>query len=225
MFSKSLLLKSLLAWYLIFSMTMAITPADRQFWAIASVLPILLVLWLVMTHRVLPLSGMSYILITLYLTLHTIGVHYTYAQVPAGMWIGQILDLNRNNFDRLVHFSFGFLLTYPLEEIFRLLAGVRGWLLYYLVLITVLGLSGLWEIIESWVARLVRPDLGLAVLGAQGDIWDAQRDMAAAFYGSIVSVALVVLVRTLLRASRSAPAEDLAAADEFVKEESVEQPS
>jgi putative membrane protein len=225
MFSKSLLLKSLLAWYLIFSITTAITPADRQFWAIASVLPILLVLWLVMTHRVLPLSGMSYILITLYLTLHTIGVHYTYAQVPAGMWIGQILDLNRNNFDRLVHFSFGFLLTYPLEEIFRLLAGVRGWLLYYLVLITVLGLSGLWEIIESWVARLVRPDLGLAVLGAQGDIWDAQRDMAAAFYGSIVSVALVVLVRTLLRASRSAPAEDLAAADEFVKEESVEQPS
>ena len=220
MFSKSLLLKSLLAWYLIFSITMAITPADRQFWALASVLPILLVLWLVMTHRVLPLSSMSYILITLYLTLHTIGVHYTYAEVPAGMWIGQILDLNRNHFDRLVHFSFGFLLTYPLEEIFRLLGGVRGWLLYYLAPITVLGLSGLWEIIESWVARLVRPDLGLAVLGAQGDIWDAQRDMAAAFYGSIVSVALVVLVRTLLRASRSAPEEDRAAADEFVEKRS-----
>jgi putative membrane protein len=225
MFSRSLLLKSLLAWYLIFSIAMAITPADRQFWAIASVLPILLVLWLVMTHRGLPLSNMSYILITLYLTLHTIGVHYTYAQVPAGMWIGQILDLNRNHFDRLVHFSFGFLLTYPLEEIFRLLAGVRGWLLYYLPLITVLGLSGLWEILESWVARLARPDLGLAVLGSQGDIWDAQRDMAAAFYGSILSVALSVLVRKLLQASESAQEGDPAAADEFVEEESVEQPS
>jgi putative membrane protein len=225
MFSRSLLLKSLLAWYLIFSIAMAITPADRQFWAIASVLPILLVLWLVMTHRGLPLSNMSYILITLYLTLHTIGVHYTYAQVPAGMWIGQILDLNRNHFDRLVHFSFGFLLTYPLEEIFRLLAGVRGWLLYYLPLITVLGLSGLWEILESWVARLARPDLGLAVLGSQGDIWDAQRDMAAAFYGSILSVALSVLVRKFLQASESAQEGDPAAADEFVEEESVEQPS
>jgi putative membrane protein len=224
MFSRSLLLRSLLAWYVIFSMAMAIAPADRQFWAIASVLPILLVFWLVMTRRVLPLSNTSYILVTLYLTLHTIGVHYTYAKVPAGMWIGQILDLDRNHFDRLVHFAFGFLLAYPLEEIFRLGARVRGWVLYYLPVITVLGLSGLWEIIESWVARLVRPDLGLAVLGAQGDIWDAQRDMAAAFYGSILSVALLVLVRKLLQASESAP-EHLAAPDEFVAEESIEQPS
>jgi putative membrane protein len=225
MFSRSLLLKSLLAWYLIFSIAMAITPADRQFWAIASVLPILLVLWLVMTHRGLPLSNMSYILITLYLTLHTIGVHYTYAQVPAGMWIGQILDLNRNHFDRLVHFSFGFLLTYPLEEIFRLLAGVRGWLLYYLPLITVLGLSGLWEILESWVARLARPDLGLAVLGSQGDIWDAQRDMAAAFYGAILSITLLVLVRKLVQATESVQREALTVADEFGEGQSVEQPS
>lgn len=199
MFSRSLLLKFLLVWYLGFSVIMAVAPASRQFWAVASVLPTLLAIGLVATHRLLPLSSASYILITLYLTLHTVGVHYTYAKVPAGVWLSQVFDLHRNHFDRIVHFSFGLLLTYPLEEIFRQLARVRGWLLYYLPVITILGLSGLWEIIESWVARLVRPDLGLAVLGSQGDIWDAQKDMTAAFYGSLLSVLVIVMVRKAMR--------------------------
>ena len=199
MFSRSLLLKFLLVWYLGFSVIMAVAPSSRQFWAVASILPTLLAIGLVATHRLLPLSSASYILITLYLTLHTVGVHYTYAKVPAGVWLSQVFDLHRNHFDRIVHFSFGLLLTYPLEELFRQLARVRGWLLYYLPVITILGLSGLWEIIESWVARLVRPDLGLAVLGSQGDIWDAQKDMTAAFYGSLLSVLVVVMVRKAMR--------------------------
>ena len=226
MYPKRLLLKILLAWYVLFSVVMAIAPADRQFWAVASVLPALLVVWLVITHRAFPLSNASYMLITFYLTLHTIGVHYTYAKVPVGMWLGQILDLNRNHFDRIVHFSFGFLLTYPLEEAFRLLAGVRGWILYYLPVITILGLSGLWEIIESWVARMARPDLGLAVLGSQGDIWDAQKDMTAAFYGSILSVVLLILVRRLLHwPAESIQEEDVAMRAELIEEESAGQPS
>jgi putative membrane protein len=76
-------------------------------------------------------------------------------------------------------------------------ARVGGWLLYYLPVMTILGLSGLWEIIESWVARIARPELGLTVLGAQGDIWDAQKDMTAAMYGSILCVGLIFLARKL----------------------------
>jgi putative membrane protein len=190
--SRSLLLKALLAWYVIFSVTMAIAPANRHFWAVASVLPVLLVGWLVATHRVLPLSIFSYVLITVYLTLHTIGVHYTYSQVPFGFWLGQVMEFNRNHFDRIVHFSFGFLLTYPLGELFRLVR-VRGWLVHYVSVMTVLGLSGFWEIVESWVAQMARPDLGPAVLGSQGDVWDAQKDITVALYGSLLSVALTLL--------------------------------
>jgi putative membrane protein len=76
-------------------------------------------------------------------------------------------------------------------------ANVRGWLLYYLSLITPLGLSGLWEILESWVARIVKPEGGLAFLGSQGDVWDPQKDMAAAMYGAVLCVALVVAFRKL----------------------------
>jgi len=62
---------------------------------------------------------------------------------------------------------------------------------------TVLGLSGLWEIIESWVARAVHPELGVTYLGSQGDIWDAQKDMAAALYGSLLCMTLLLVVRAL----------------------------
>ena len=226
MFSRSLLLKSLFAWYVLFSIVMAIAPADRQFWAIASLLPVLLVALLVATHRLLPLSSTAYVLITLYLTLHTIGVHYTYAKVPFGMWLGQVLELNRNHFDRIVHFSFGFLLTYPLEDMFRALADARGWLRYYLPIITILGLSGLWEIIESWVARIAHPDLGLTVLGAQGDMWDAQKDMTAAFYGSIASVLVTMMVRKYWESSGDTSDQDaLPVLEELIDEESAQQPS
>ncbi len=189
------LLIGLLLWYLALSLWTAYEPADRQFWLLSSILPGALVLVLVGTHRSIPLSLASYVLITLYLTLHTIGVHYTYAQVPAGAWLEQALPVGRNHYDRVVHFCFGVMLTYPIEELFRLTAALRGWLLYYLPVMTVLGLSGLWEIIESWVARMVHPELGITYLGSQGDVWDAQKDMAAALYGSLLCMVLLLLWR------------------------------
>jgi len=193
------LLWGLLAWYLVLSGWTAYGPVDREFWAIASILPALLVVGLIAMHRWMPLSTASYLLITAFLSLHTIGVHYTYAQVPIGAWMDQSLHLGRNHFDRVVHFSFGFLLAYPMEEAFRLLAHVRGWLLYYLPVMTVLGLSGLWEVLESWVASSVHPELGITYLGSQGDLWDAQKDIAAAFYGALLCVVLLMIVRSLRR--------------------------
>jgi putative membrane protein len=68
---------------------------------------------------------------------------------------------------------------------------------YYLPVMTVLGLSGLWEIIESWVAGAVHPELGIVYLGSQGDIWDAQKDMAVALYGAVLCVTVLAVVRAL----------------------------
>jgi putative membrane protein len=199
----------LLVWYLVVSAWVAYSPADREFWVLASILPGLLVVFLIATHRVLPLSYASYLLTTVFLTLHMIGVRYTYADVPAGQWLDQAFHFDRNHFDRLVHFSFGFLMAYPLEELFRLLAGLRGWLLYYLPTMTILGLSGLWEIIESWVARVVHPELGLTYLGSQGDVWDAQKDMAAALYGALACMILLLLSRACRRPRSPRPDPDL----------------
>lgn len=189
------ILLGLLVWYVLLSAWTAYAPVDRQFWLLASILPGLLVLLLAGTHRFLPLSVASYLLITVFLSLHTVGVHYTYAQVPLGSWMDVPIDVGRNHYDRLVHFCFGFLLVYPIEELFRLTASVRGWMMYYLPVMTILGLSGFWEIIESWVARAVHPELGMTYLGSQGDIWDAQKDMAAALYGALLCTAVLLSVR------------------------------
>ncbi len=198
------LLIGLMTWYIGLFAWLAYSPVDRQFWAMASVLPVLFVIVLIASYRYVPLSPLSYILIMGFLTLHTVGVHYTYAQVPAGAWLNDVLHLGRNHFDRIVHFSFGFLLAYPMEETFRLLGRARGWVLYYLPVITVLGLSALWEIVEAWITEAVHPELGPAYLGAQGDVWDAQKDMAAAMYGSLLCMGILLGFRILHRISFAA---------------------
>ena len=65
--------------------------------------------------------------------------------------------------------------------------------------ITLISVSGLFEVIESWVAQLVSPELGDAYLGTQGDIWDAQKDMTMAIIGALIAVGLTYAM------SRNAP--------------------
>ena len=175
---------------------MAVSPADWHNWILASVIPAIVLGGLVAGRRVLPLSAISYLLIGAFITLHTIGAHYTYARVPLGDWLSPFFGDGRNDYDRVVHFAFGLLLASPIRDVFARVANARGFLLHYLPVMTVTGLSALWEILESWVAQSVSPELGAAYLGAQGDVWDAQKDMAAAFYGALLWLVLSAWART-----------------------------
>jgi putative membrane protein len=189
---------ALLAGYLLFWGALSVQPLDPQNWALSSVLPLTFVGALAFGRRSLPLSTASYALVAAFLALHTVGAHYTYSQVPAGQWLQGLLGLERNHFDRVTHFAFGLLLTYPLYETFRQLTGLGRPLLLYLTFMTQLGLAGVWEIIESVVAQIARPDLGTAFVGSQGDPWDAQHDMLAA----VVGTALALLAMTASRRRR-----------------------
>jgi len=180
----------LMSWYVVLWTALAIAPADWQNWALSSVIPALVVVGLVAGRRSVPLSAASYVMIGVFLTLHTIGAHYTYARMPLGHELASLIGTGRNDYDRIVHFAFGLLLASPLRDVVARLTIARGALLYYLSVMTIVGLSGLWEILESWVAQLVSPELGAAYLGSQGDVWDAQKDMAAALYGALLWVVL-----------------------------------
>ena len=184
----------LMGWYVVLWAAMAISPADWQNWMLASAIPVLVVGALVAGRRAVPLPAVSYLMIGAFLTLHTIGAHYTYARMPLGDELAFLLGSGRNDYDRIVHFAFGLLLASPIRDTFACVANVRGFLLYYLPVMTIVGLSGLWEILESWVAQIASPELGAAYLGSQGDIWDAQKDMAAALYGAVLWVVLSVWV-------------------------------
>ena len=97
--------------------------------------------------------------------------------------INEVLGLERNHFDRLVHFSYGLLMAYPMRELFLRVADARGFWGYFLPLDLTLSTSALFELFEWVAAELFGGDLGVAYLGSQGDIWDAQKDMALARWG------------------------------------------
>ena len=172
----------------------AISPIDRGDWLIENLLVFAAIPVLILTYRRLPLSDASYLLIAMFLTLHAIGAHYTYAKVPIGDWMRETLDLDRNHFDRAVHCAFGLLLFPPIREVLMRTARVRGFWSYALPVTVIVSASGFFEIVEAIVAQIVSPELGAAYLGTQGDEWDAQKDMAAAVAGAAVSAVLVLVL-------------------------------
>lgn len=195
---------ALLGWYVIFWAAMAISPVDRSDWLLENLLAFIFIGLLVATYRSLPLSDTSYVLITVFMTLHAVGAHYTYSKVPLGYWMQDAFGLTRNHFDRIVHFAFGLLMTYPLHEVLVAVARIRTWWAYVMPVTIMVAFSGLFEIIESWVAQIVSPELGDAYLGTQGDTWDAQKDMTAALAGAMLCMILVVVrERALPRRIRS----------------------
>lgn len=162
------------------------------------------------------LSNLSYTLVTLFMILHVIGSHYTYAEVPFGFTLQRWLGAERNMYDRLVHFLFGFLLAYPVREIFVRVTRAKGFWGFYLPVELTLAFSAIYELVEWAVAAIVAPEAGAAFLGAQGDVWDAHKDMALAGMGAVlamaVTFALVLRIdpdaRRELRESFTVPVDD-----------------
>src|SRR5690606_23190558 len=131
--------------------------------------------------------------ITLFICLHVIGSHFTYAEAPFGEMLRELLGAERNMYDRLVHFAFGLLLAYPVREVLVRIARLRGFWSYFFPIDITFSFSAIYEIVEWRAAAIVAPDLGLAFLGTQGDIWDAQKDMLAAGIGAIIAMLVVLL--------------------------------
>jgi putative membrane protein len=202
-FRRNRLLQGLCLWYAFFWVWMAVAPLDRSDWLLENLLVFVTVPALVLTYRRFPLSDLSYVLVVAFLTLHAVGAHYTYAEVPLGLWLKDAFDLDRNHFDRIVHFAFGLLLAYPVREVFLRIVHVHGFWAYYLPFDVTLAFSGLFEIIESWLVRITSPELGEAYLGAQGDIWDAQKDMTLAMAGAIICMIVTAVVRRVYHKRRN----------------------
>lgn len=183
-------------------LALAIAPNDRADWALENVLVVLFVGALVGGLRWFRPSRTSWTLIFLFLALHSVGAHYTYSEVPYDAWFealtGQklngLLGLERNHFDRLVHFSYGLLLAYPMRELFLRVADARGFWGYFLPLDLTLSTSAVFELFEWGAAELFGGDLGVAYLGTQGDPWDAQKDMALAGLGACIAIGTALLV-------------------------------
>lgn len=166
-------------------------------WITENTLTVIFLLILAFTYRKFKFSDLSYVLMTIYLCLHVYGAKYTYAENPFGYWLKDVLNLERNHYDRIVHFSFGFLLAYPLRDYFKNHFGWPNWVCWVLPCEITLSFSGAYEIIEWLVADIFFPSEGVAYLGTQGDMWDAQKDMSLAFAGSVLIMLSVSTAKKL----------------------------
>ena len=186
---------------------LAIHPNDRKDWLLENALSIAAIAGLAGTQRRLVFSRVSYTLIFVFLCLHTLGAHYTYAEVPYDAWFAKLtgqtfnsfVGWQRNNFDRVVHFSYGFLLAYPVREVFLRVVNVRGFWGYFLPLDLTMSTSMLYELIEWGAATAFGGELGQAYLGTQGDVWDAHKDMAMASLGALLAMSITALLNWRLQ--------------------------
>jgi putative membrane protein len=171
----------------------AVHPVMPVDWWVENGLVFLTIAFLIGTYQWLPFSDLSYVLIFLFLALHEWGAHSRYAFVPMGEWMRTIFHTTRNDYDRVVHFTFGLFIAYPQREVLMRKARVsRGWALF-LPAWLILGYGACYELIEAAAAVYLSPDAGDAFLGLQGDPWDTHKDMFMAFAGAIVAMGITAV--------------------------------
>jgi len=183
----------LLIIFSIYWIIMAFNVHERYMWFIENVLMFIFLTIILITYRKFKFSALSYTLFFLFLILQTTGAHYTYEFVPFD-WITNTFHFERNNFDRLVHFSYGFLLAFPIRELFIKITNTKNILSFLIPIQWALGTGALYEIIEWLFAILSNEGESNAFLGSQGDIWDAQADMALAGLGALIAMIITWII-------------------------------
>ena len=171
--------------------------SDVSNWMLENTLVFLFLGFLLFAWRKYQFSDLSFLLICVYLCIHVYGSKYTYAENPLGFWLQDQFNWSRNHYDRIVHFGFGFLLAYPMRELFLRWFKFPRWVAWFLPIEITMSISSLYELIEWGVADVFFPEQGAAYLGTQGDIWDAQKDVFLAFLGAIIATTIVSLVKRL----------------------------
>ena len=173
---------------LVFSVC-AISPYDRAVWWAENIPVLVIVSLLVLISRGFRFSNTSYVLMTVFIVLHTIGGHYTFERVPFDM-VTEFFGFERNHYDRVAHFSVGFY-AYPIAEVLMIkrLAHSR-WIIALFPVFAIATVAAVYEIFEWQYALNSDPAAGIAVLGSQGDVWDAQKDILADTLGAMLMMVL-----------------------------------
>jgi putative membrane protein len=198
-FRSNRVLQVLFAVALLDSLYSALRAFDLHTWILEN---LFVAVWLALFlygHRRLTMSDTSYSLMLLFHGLHEYGAQYTYSRVPLGEWMRAWLHTGRNEYDRLVHFCAGLLLSYVIREILIRSVGVQGRWRYRCPVLIMAGFAAMYEMLEAWVAVLSSGDAQAnPYLSWQGDPWDSQKDMFASTLGAGITM-LALFLRDQLR--------------------------
>lgn len=198
--------KTLLALYVPVWVACAINPLYPSDWLIENILVFLALPTLLWAWRHQRFSDGACVGIFLFFCLHSLGTHYTCAEVPYDRWwqavtghtFNALFGWERNHFDRFVHLAYGLLLTPVFNELLGRVVRVRSAVWMCVLSASFMGLHAMvYELVEWATALVVAPELGAAYLGTQGDVWDAHKDMALAVLGNAITLAYQTLRQRL----------------------------
>lgn len=163
-------------------------PYDRMTW-VMEVVPVVIALpVLYLSYQRHPLTSLVYACIFIHACVLMLGGAYSYARVPVGFYLQDMLDLSRNPYDRIGHFFQGFVPALVAREILIRGNYIRGKkMLAFIVVCIVLAISASYELIE-WAAALMLGQGAEEFLGTQGDPWDTQSDMFLAGVGALAAL-------------------------------------
>lgn len=187
-------LQGLLVVYVVLFTVLAFNPVDRPTWLVENLTVwIILAVMLGLYARGIRFSKVAYALMFVLVYLHTIGGHWTFALVPFD-WVTNLFDFERNNFDRLAHFSVGFYAFAIAEWLWAKRLVTSRFLLFTYPVFAIATVAMGYELIEWMYAAVANPEAGAAYLGSQGDIWDAQKDMLADTLGAIAATTYFFMI-------------------------------
>lgn len=191
----------LLALYIVVFIVCAISPYDRNVWFAENAPIVLIVIVIIIVSHFHLFNPLSYILMSVLIILHTIGGHYTFERVPFD-FITNLFGFERNHYDRVAHFSVGFY-AYPIAELLLAKKSLNSKLVLILFpIFAIVTVAAGYEVFEWLYAVSADKEAGIAVLGSQGDIWDAQKDMLADTLGAIFAMATFWLFNKKARAKQ-----------------------
>lgn len=180
---------SLLIILLIETIWSACSPYDVQVWWTEFLTAFFLIALFVGTYKKFQFSNLSYFLIFLFCFLQIIGAHYTFERVPFDS-VTQFFGFERNHYDRIAHFTIGLSGFLVSEFVWRKKIVPSFKFAAFFGIVFIMAVASFWELVEWTYAEIDGGSAGLAFLGSQGDIWDAQKDMLMDTLGSIVGCGL-----------------------------------
>jgi len=173
--------------YVLIWIIMAINPKYPADWLLENILIFIFFPFVFWMDKKYNYTFLSIVFLLIFASLHSLGAHFTYAEMDYFNSITQFFGFERNHFDRLVHFLFGLLVFRILFEMtMSNVKNIKSALL--LTFTMIVSISTIYEILEWLAVVILYPDLGAAFLGTQGDIWDAHKDTLAATFGALVNI-------------------------------------
>jgi putative membrane protein len=164
-------------------------PAGRTSWILEVGPGLAGVAVLIAVYRRFRMSNVVYVCVFLHVLILIYGGFYTYAMTPLGNWAKDAFHWQRNHYDRVGHLALGvFPALYTREILLRTSPLRRGKWLFFIICSICLAIGAFWELLEWWTTLIVASDVGVAFLGSQGDVWDAQWDMLLALVGAVISL-------------------------------------